>query len=138
MADLAVTAANVVPASGYVPYDGIAGETITAGQVCYIDDTDSNKVKKADNNAALANAAVVRGIAVNGASAGQPVRLCMGGNINPGGVLTVGVIYVLSATPGGIAPAADLASGMRVSVLGVASTASNLVLNFFNSGATVP
>jgi hypothetical protein len=52
-------------------------------------------------------------------------------------VLTAGTIYVQSATAGGIAPAADLASGHHVTILGVATSTTNLEMCLTNSSATV-
>jgi hypothetical protein len=60
------------------------------------------------------------------------------GNINLGATLTVGQIYVLSATAGGIAPVADLATGHYPSILGVATTASNLLMGILVSNVAKP
>lgn len=137
MADLSITAANIIPVSGYGSYFGTSGGTITAGLVCYLDST-TDTVKAADNDDTAAKA-TVKGIALNAASANQPIKLITGGSLGMGAILTVGEIYVLSATGNGeIAPEGDLASGDYVSILGVASTTSNLILNIFNSGAQVP
>jgi hypothetical protein len=135
-ADLSVTAANVVPASGYQFVDGTAGETITAGQPLYLKASDT-RYWKADSDASSATATVI-GIALNGSSAGQPVRVQTGGDINIGATLTVGEIYVLSATAGAICPEGDLVTDDFVSILGVATTASNLKLRVFVSGVDVP
>ena len=135
MADISVTAANVVPASGYKYTDGIAGETITAGQLVYLKAAD-NEYYKTDNDASAT--ATVAGVALNGASNGQPIRVQHGGNINPGGTVVVGTIYCSSSTEGGIAPSTDLASGDYVSVIGIGTTASNIALNIHNSGVAVP
>lgn len=136
MADIAVTAASVLKASNATVARGVAGATITAGQPLYMDSTDSNKLKLADANASDATATVV-GISLHGASSGQPIEYITGGNLTFNAVLTSGVIYVTSATAGGIAPSADLVTGWRTSILGVATSTTNMYLSVFPSGATV-
>lgn len=134
MADLVITATDVVKGSGANIERGIAGGTITAGQPVYKDSADSDKIKAADANASSATATVV-GIALHGATANQPIAYQTGGNITLGAVLTLAKVYVLSATAGGIAPVADLASGWRTSILGVAVSTSSLMLTINNSDA---
>lgn len=138
MADISVTVGSVVADSGYKYRDEVAGATITAGQPCYLDATDSYKAKAADANASAATAAV-KGIALHAALSGQPVRLITSGflTVSASGVLTVGVIYVVSATAGGIAPSADLLSGLYSSRLGVATTTNKLRVDLLASGAII-
>lgn len=136
MADLTVTAANVVGSDVSIG-DGTAGATITAGQTVYVDATDSSKVKLADADASEA-AAETKGIALHGASSGQPIRYATKGSLNPGATVTVGTIYVQSATAGGIAPSADLLAGDYVTILGVGISASLIDLDIKASGVAVP
>lgn len=129
---LSQTAANVLFSTGAViDRTKFSGATITAGMPVYIDSADG-KAKIADNNvsAALAN---VYGIALNGASDGQPVDIQTAGDINLGATLTVGETYVLSATAGGI-DAVSAISTNYVSLLGVARTAAILQLKINNTG----
>ncbi len=116
---------------------GIAGATITAGQVVYRDPT-TRKFLLADANSVTAAARSPEGIALNGASLNQPLVVQTAGDINPGAAVTVGATYYLSDTPGGIAPVADLASGEFVTVLGVGTAANNIKLGILVSGAAVP
>jgi hypothetical protein len=51
---------------------------------------------------------------------------------------TVGQVYVASTNAGGIAPYADLGSGDYVTILGVATTATNLKLSINQSGIAKP
>src|SRR3954467_13132210 len=103
MANLTVTAASVLASSTALKLQGIAGETITAGQPLYKNATASNRLKLADANASAATSAVV-GIALNSASAGQPVTYVYDDNaFTPGATLTVGQAYCVSATAGAIA-----------------------------------
>lgn len=134
MADLSITAADMIPASGASLGNGTAGATITQGQAVYLD-ASTGTIKLADANLSAAAAAAV-GISVSSAVAGQPVVYQRGGDLGFGAILTAGKIYVLSATAGGIAPAADLASGWKTTILGVATTTSNLAMHLHPSGAT--
>ncbi len=71
MADLALTAAQIAvahPSSAKI-FAFIAAETITAGQICYVDT--AGKLAAADANAAGEQQARV--MALNGAGAGQAV-----------------------------------------------------------------
>jgi hypothetical protein len=127
MADLTITAANVKKTDSTLITEGIAGATITAGQPVYKDSTASNKLKPADADV-LASAAAV-GIALHGASADQPLKYATSGNLALGAVMTAGAVYVVSTTAGGIAPVADLGSGDFVTLLGIATSTSNLKLS---------
>lgn len=134
MAELSITAGSVIPGPDADFYRGIAGSTITAGMCCYLDEID-NKLKIADANVSLESAAV-KGIALHAASPGQPLRVQTAGGITIGATVVLATIYILGAGgTGGLAPAADLASGWYTSVVGVATSASVLQLGIFNSGA---
>jgi len=137
MADVTITAANVIKGANAVTEPGIAGATITAGQVVYKDTTDSNKFKLADSDNATAAIRTPYGIALNSASAGQPVVVQTGGLITIGGTLTAGTIYTASDTAGGLRPAVDNNSGDTITIIGVATSASVLNMNIFASGAVL-
>lgn len=135
MADLAITAANVVKGAGAVVETGYAGAAITAGQVVYLDPSTST-YKLADSNG-VADAKKPRGIALNGASINQPIAVQRGGDINIGATLTSGATYYLSANAGGVCPVADVVTGDDVVVIGVAKSASVLSLALFAPGVTL-
>lgn len=135
-ADLTITAANVVPAATAIFDRQNAGATITAGQSLYSDATDSNKMKLADANASASTAAAI-GISVHAALAGQPISYITGGDLGLGAILTAGLIYVVSATAGAIAPAADLASGWYTTILGYATSTSNLRMALKSTGVVL-
>ena len=78
MADLTITAASVVAGEGASVKQGTAGATITAGKAVYRDGADG-KYKLADSNGATATIRGVDGIALNGASDGQPVSILTAG-----------------------------------------------------------
>ena len=130
MADLTITAANVVQTAGDVS-DGTAGGTITAGMPLYKDAADLGHLKAAADTSATVSACV--GIALHGASDGQPLKYARNGSINLGATLTVGMPYVVSAA-GLIAPIIDGATGDFITVLGIATTASNLSLQIHVGG----
>jgi len=136
MADISITAANVISREGSTVTRGTAGATITAGHVVYFDDADS-RFKMADNNSATAIAREPRGIALNGASAGQPIAVHEKGSIVIGGTLTPGVAYYLSATPGHICPVADLAAGNYPTIMGIATSATVLNVDIQMSGVAL-
>jgi len=138
MADLSITAANVAAAAGEVSkQEWVAGATITAGQALYIDSAASNVAKLAQSDGTSAEAEV-KGIAMHGASSGQPVIIATSGDIDLGATLTVGTVYVLSQTAGGICPVGDLATSDYVSIIGVATAADELKIILTNSGVEVP
>lgn len=131
MADVTVTAANVV-AGNVTLSKGTAGETITQGQVLYKKAADS-KLYKADADAGSAESTVV-GIAVTAGVLDETIHYQTSGTIDIGGTVTKGLIYVLSGTAGGVAPSADLAAGDYTSILGVASSATNIDISINNTG----
>lgn len=130
MTDITITPANVTPGTGAVIGQGTAGATITAGQAVYRDSTDG-LLKLADADAV--DTADAAGIALHGASSGQPLQYQYGGVINIGATVSVGETYALSATPGGVCPEADLMIGDYVSLLGVGVSASAIKLGLLVS-----
>lgn len=134
MADISITAASVIKGADAYTEQGTAGATVTAGQPVYLDSTDG-KFKLSDNNAT--GKKTVRGIALHGASDGQPLMIQRGGDITIGATLTAGSRYYLSATAGGIMPEADLASGMDVVLLGLAKSTSVLAIDIQAPGVTL-
>lgn len=138
MAAITQTPASVVPGTGSVrKLLVVAGGTITAGMPVYKDAADSNKYKAARANAA--GTSTVAGIALNGASNGQPLMIQTSGNINLGATVAVGETYCLSdAVAGQIVPVGDIGSTDYVAVLGVATTTSIMPLNIINSGVAKP
>jgi hypothetical protein len=136
MADLTITAANVLAGAGAAVSRGVAGATVTAGQSVYLDTADG-KWKLADNNSATAAVRTPGGIALNGASNGQPLAVLTEGPITIGAALTAGVAYYLSDTPGGICPVADLGAGEYPTVIGIASSATVLKVAINSAGVAL-
>lgn len=132
MAAISITAANVVAGSNAQTSTGTAGATITAGQLLYEDTGDANKLKLADCNLSSL-AAAIKGVALHAAASGQPITYQNAGSITIGGTVVAGTIYVAGATAGEINPAADLTTGWRTSILGVATSASVIAIKIHNS-----
>jgi hypothetical protein len=136
MADLTVTAANVVPGAGARITNGTAGATITAGQVVYLDPAD-NRFKLADCDNASATIREAFGIATHGALTGQPLAVQTAGELAMGAIMLAGVAYYLSPNAGGIAPVADILSGDNTVIIGMARTTSILNVGIRASGAAL-
>jgi hypothetical protein len=136
--DFSVTAANVLASSSGQVSEGIAGAAITAGQVVYVDASDSGKIKLADNNDTAAKA-VVKGIAITSApGAGQPVKYCTKDSaFKPGFTVAAGQPVFLSATAGGLCPFGDLSSPMVGVFIGI-GTGSNFINLNPVVGAAIP
>lgn len=136
MTDLVITAANVIAGSNAKKVQGIAGATITAGQVVYRDPT-TQKFLQVDSDSGTEAVRNVFGIALNGASNGQPLMVQTEGDINLGAALTVGEIYVASDTAGGIMPEGDLELGDYPTILGVAYSTSVMKMKILAGGAAL-
>lgn len=135
MVDLVITPASVLATGDTSTRQGSAGEALTAGKVVYLDSA-TGTYKLADSNGAAALRSPV-GIALNGASAGQPVMIALSGPVTIGATLTPGVACYLSDTPGGICPVADVGAGEYATVLGFATSATVLNLKIQESGVAL-
>jgi hypothetical protein len=135
-ADLTITAASVVKGSNAVVKHGTAGAAVTAGQAVYYDSA-AGTWKLADDNSATVAARTPQGFALHAAATGQPLAVHTGGDLTVGATLTAGVAYYLSDTPGGICPAADLASGEYPTIVGIAKSTSVLAVSFQSSGVAL-
>lgn len=132
MADLSITAANVAQLTGgkSARTTGIAGATITAGMPVYRIAATGKLGIAANTSAVLAE---VVGIALHGASDGQPLTYQHRGTINPGATVAVGMPYFLSAA-GLISPVNDATTADFMTYLGMGITASILELGIQASG----
>ncbi|MBY3263869.1 hypothetical protein HFO15_19785 [Rhizobium laguerreae] len=130
MADLVITAANVVAGASAQTKTGTAGAAIAAGDIVYLDSATTGKWQLADSDAAAAEARGQTsniGIALNSAALNQPVIVQTSGPVTLGAVLTAGTSYFLSDTPGKLCPVADITGGDYFTLMGLA--ASTTVLN---------
>lgn len=136
MASLSITAANVIKGSNATVEYGTAGATITAGVVVYLDEADG-EYKVADADSATAAAKNPRGIALNGASDGQPLAIIRKGDVTIGATMTAGLAYYLSPTPGEIGVVADVLSGDDPIILGIAKSTTVLTVDIQDPGVTL-
>lgn len=134
MADFTCTPADIQQTSTAKTRAGIAGETLTAGQVVFRDSADNNYIKAADCTNADKYAAV--GIALNGAATGQPcdyVEEDLG--FDPGFTAAIGDVIILS-TAGLMAPVADATTGDYVVICGVMNGTESMNLQFSENHRT--
>lgn len=136
MANLTITAANIIPGSGAKAIDGIIGATVTAGQAAARDPA-TGKYVLADSNHATAALRIPKGIFLNGGGDGQPCKIHTEGPLSFGAILTAGTDYWLSDTAGAICPRADVGSGENAVLLGLATSTSVLDVQIQNSGVTI-
>ena len=130
MADITITAADVLAQGGANIADGTAAATITAGQAL-AKDSSGQLILASDASAALA---AIVGIALHGALSGQPIKYQNAGRIDLGATLAIGKHYVLS-TAGAIAPVDDIAGGEFASYIGLAEDAQYLRLGLLPAPA---
>lgn len=125
MADLTITSSAVLSSADATTENGTAGATIEAGQRVYLDAA-TGRYELADADAATSAERRTRGIALNDAADGQALRIHKSGDLTVGAVLTAGVTYYGSSTPGAICLRADVLAGDYVEIIGVAKSASVL------------
>jgi len=133
MVDLVITASDVVAQTGARTTGAIASEAIDAGESIYLNS--SGQAALANSETSAVTAAAV-GIALNNAALNQPVSYISAGDVNLGVTLSIGKIYVLSGTSGGIAPIDDitLAANEWVTEVGYGSTAALLTVSIKATG----
>lgn len=136
MADLVITAANIIAGANAVKEAGVAGASILAGQTVY-KEAATGLFKLADSNSATVEVRTPYGIALNPALTSQPVSILTSGGLGFGAILTAGTAYFSSETPGGIQPQADITAGELVTFLGFATTTSNIDVRIVSSGVVV-
>jgi len=133
MADLSITAANIVLVSGDTATKN-AAEAVTAGNWLYAPTSTTVGVA---SNGAVAKQTVV-GLALNSAGVGQPVTYALPGSVVTfGAILSVATWYVLSAS-GATSPVADQTSADYVSLVGYGLTTANMQLRIVNTGLQAP
>ncbi len=130
MADITITPANVSRVSGSIQRKD-AGATITAGDSVYVDSAGVLQVCENDQTAVEAACA---GLALNNGDTGQPVTYQVSGDLDPGGTLVAGEVYVVGAAPGAIAPVGDIAASEFATIIGIGTSTSNLKMGLLPSG----
>lgn len=118
--------------SRLLPY----GATVGIAQPVYQDASDNSECKPADANASAATAAAV-GIAITpGVDTGYGYVATGGGIILVGTTMIVGEQYYVGPTPGQIIASSELTTGDRVTLLGVAASATQLNITIKATGIT--
>ena len=137
MADVTITAANVIAPNPVQLRRKWAAEDITAGQPVRDDPSDSTSLLL--SQATTVAAAKCVGIAANSAKKYQPCIYFRDQDIDFGsGVFVQGETYVVSATKGALAPESDLGSGESSTKVGMATSTSNLSCRIHESGVLIP
>lgn len=128
--DVAVTAANVRPKKGTQLRRVVYGATITAGQWLYKDTTDSDKYKPAQSDGTLLESGGSSEIvwALTGGADLEDADVAINGKVIVGGALGVGRVYILSDTVGLMTLPDDMVSNWYTSIVGVASSTTELEL----------
>lgn len=123
--DLTQTAASVLDGPGTVAeIDGLAGEAITAGMLCYLK-SDGKWYKLLTSGTSEQSGDGGLAVALNSApGAGQPIKLNKSGQMNLGATLVVGTTYYGSTNAGRICDSTT--SSLYVTVVGTAISASIL------------
>lgn len=137
MADIAITAANVAILSDSTQvYAGQLGAAITAGQLCYLDNSD-NKYKLSDASAEAT--ATVRAVCLlGGAADAYGVFADFRQEYVTGGTMgTAGTQYVLSATAGAMCLLSDLTTGDYIVTVGYSTSSSQLKPQVATTGIQV-
>ena len=133
MADLSITAANIIAQTGAKTPTKNAAEAISQGESVY--ENSAGQWALADADATLTIGTVI-GIAIQTVTAAsQPLQVITEGDLAMGAILAVNEVYVVSETAGGIELHSAHSSGDFLGLLGVAKTTSTLTMHTFTSGA---
>ncbi len=133
MAAISITASAVLASTSMQKGVANAATTITQGQVLYTLTNGTVGLADADGIAPLYTPV---GIALNAASAGQPVDYVTSDpNFTLGATILSGDTLWLSPTAGGITKTiGDLTSGVNVVVIGVMTSTTTAIINFVQGG----
>lgn len=135
MSDLVVIPANVLASAnntGFFRGTIAAGVNVAQGDTLAKDT--AGAIILADANGS-AQAKVFEGVALTAGAGGQPVDYVKEDpDFNPGATVTEGEYYILSATPGKIAPVIDKASGWASTLVGVGKAGNKLNLKAVPGG----
>jgi hypothetical protein len=137
MADLSITATNLIPQTSAVEI-GRCGETLVAGDVIYLANGLWLKADADLDTAPAANQAVA--IALGGGAVNQYIslyRIQQGNRLAMGTILTKGAIYVISAAAGKVAPIGDLTTGDFLYLLGYAESTSIMAFLGIRTAVTI-
>lgn len=132
----ALTGITAVRPTGNTQFRNVLyGGTIAAGIPVYLDTAD-NEHKATDANLSATTAKAVGITMTPGVDAGYGIIATGGSIILVGTTMAVGTSYYSGPTAGEIIPHADLTTGDIVTLLGTASSATQLDLNITATGIT--
>jgi len=130
MADINFTENSIKPGANAQKQRGTFGGTITQGMPVYLI-TATNRWGIGDCETSATTAAIV-GIALTAGVNGQPGIIQTAGNLTCDNVVA-GETYILSAA-GGVCPISDVATNDYVTIIGVATSTTNIRLGILASG----
>lgn len=123
---------SVTPGADASYKDEVAGEAILVGQLVY---RESSTLRVRLAVASSAEQAECLGVAMSSApTAGQAVRVQWAGDVENCATLVLGEPYFVADTAGSVMPAADLATGDYVSLVGIAKATTTLKLGLTPGG----
>ena len=108
---------------------GVAGETLSQGDACYLLE---NKWMKADNSTSAK--ADFKIIAMSQALVDEEFTYVEEGEVDLGASFTEDEVYVLSSTSGQFEPIADLSSNDYITIAGIGNASNNLILKPWATG----
>jgi hypothetical protein len=137
MADLSLTAANIVPSVNATKASGTAGEALAAGDLIYKKASDGFYYKADANDSTKVP---VVGMAACSAATAQPFFFYTADSALEVGSHSAGIGTPLfsSATAGKICPAADLSTSMRTQLIGITTTATKINFAIVDGGVVIP
>ena len=135
MADLVITPANVDgKIAGTLLKAYVLAEAVDAGEVCHLDSNNQAALAQCDGTA---QEGVARILAVESGLSGASTLFAIPSSvIDIGATLTVGDAFYLSANPGKIMPPADLLTGNKITLVGIAVAQNRLQVLLQNTGFT--
>ena len=139
MADISITATDVVPATDAFVETVLLGETVTAGEILVYDSTDNDWVVASNASDALSGSANGQNLrmALSSANSGQTIAVLRSdSDVSLGAVLAAGRWYVLS-TGGSISPESDATTADYSVLIGYAKTTSLLRFSPISTGVQV-
>lgn len=138
MAAISITAANVLAsAAATIRREYAFGATVTAGQLVYLNSSNQWALVDQDGNLGT-GLNDLRGIALNNGGINQPAAVCTADpDFTPGGTVSNGLVVYGFTTAGAITFADIPTTAAYPVVVGLAKSATKMVLNIFASGVVI-
>ena len=135
MADYSITSSAVKQTAATVSQTYTSSGATAIGKSVYLDSaTNTVMLAQADD----ANTSTVKGITLSESTAAdQPIVVAIGGDVTMDGLNKGDVVILSAAAAGGLAPDADATIGNIKSIIGYATTDTNLKVNLINTGVVI-